>query len=113
MQWQRRVSLTSQYSFNVAVRSTLMNLPQPVPRRKQVMRKSEMWEQMRLTTANEEGLHELMGDEQALASVDAAVEEPGAGWGGQRSKTCLVSEVVPYVGLIRSSGRKGKRLFQY
>ncbi|SGY73232.1 BQ5605_C005g03277 [Microbotryum silenes-dioicae] len=49
----RRVHLTGQYSFAVAVRGTLFHLPSPVPKKKQTLRKSEVWGQLKRTRENE------------------------------------------------------------
>lgn len=114
-QWLQRVSLTSQYSFNTAVRSTLLHLPSPVPRRKQVLRKSALWEKLRETRANEEGIEKMYRKKDGIALVppfefDVAEEDVG-GWrgggGSQRSRRSLTTELVPYVGVIRKKGTKG------
>ncbi|ORY88337.1 Rad17 cell cycle checkpoint protein-domain-containing protein [Leucosporidium creatinivorum] len=117
--WLQRVSLTSQYSFNTAVRSTLLHLPSPVPRRKQVLRKSALWEKMRETRANEEGIEEMYRKKDGIALVPPfefeAGEEDGGGWrgggGSQRSRRSLTTELVPYVGVIRQKGTKGALSF--
>ncbi|KAK4057443.1 RFC checkpoint protein Rad17 [Microbotryomycetes sp. JL221] len=64
-----RLALTSQYSFNVAVRSTMLNLPQPVPRRKQTLRKSELWDKQRLQRQNEDGIDEMYRKKDGIALV--------------------------------------------
>ncbi|SCV69150.1 BQ2448_2170 [Microbotryum intermedium] len=53
----RRVPLTGQYSFAVAVRGTLFHLPSPVPKKKQTLRKSEVWDQLKRTRENESFLY--------------------------------------------------------
>ncbi|BGP51970.1 RFC checkpoint protein Rad17 [Rhodotorula kratochvilovae] len=78
----RRLPLTSLYGFHLGVRSTLLHLPSPVPRRKQVLRKSELWETLRLARQNDEGVEEVMRRE-----------------GGE--KGVVMREVVPWLGLIR------------
>ncbi|KAK4694293.1 cell cycle checkpoint protein, partial [Phenoliferia sp. Uapishka_3] len=105
-EWLRRAPLTSQYSFNVAVRSTLICLPSPVPHRKQTLRKSEMWEKMRETRANEEGIRELYRKRDGFAFLMGGEE---GGVGGQRSRRGLMTEFVPAVGgmqRVRKSGSK-------
>ncbi|KAK4052775.1 RFC checkpoint protein Rad17 [Microbotryomycetes sp. JL201] len=128
-----RVALTSQYSFNVAVRSTMLNLPQPVPRRRQELRKSEYWAKTRLQRSNENGIEEMYRKKDGLALVpptglsaltSQAVgkfakangqndeerhigqdEHDWSGGGGtQRSRQCLTIELVPFIGKIRKPG---------
>ncbi|BGO95909.1 hypothetical protein NBRC10512_005496 [Rhodotorula toruloides] len=81
----RRLPLTSLYAFQVSVRSTLLNLPSPVPRRKQVLRKSELWETLKLRRQNEEGLDEIGGKEGL--------------W--REEKRSVVAERVPWMGVIK------------
>ncbi|GEM11224.1 cell cycle checkpoint protein rad17 [Rhodotorula toruloides] len=81
----RRLPLTFLYAFQVSVRSTLLNLPSPVPRRKQVLRKSELWETLKLRRQNEEGLDE-MGGKEGL-------------W--REEKRSVVAERVPWMGVIK------------
>ncbi|KPV73164.1 uncharacterized protein RHOBADRAFT_55377 [Rhodotorula graminis WP1] len=86
----RHRPLTSLYGFHLGVRTTLMALPSPVTRRKQVLRKSELWETLRLARQNDEGVDEvLVGGALGLA--------PG-------QKSMVVEEVVPWLGLINPSG---------
>lgn len=115
LQWLQRVSLTSQYSFNTAVRSTMLHLPSPVPRRKQVLRKSALWEKLRETRSNEEGIEEMYRKKDGIALVppfefeDSTIGDGGwrGGGGSQRSRRSLTTELVPYVGVIRKKGTKG------
>ncbi|KAM0750463.1 Rad17-domain-containing protein [Meredithblackwellia eburnea MCA 4105] len=101
-EWLRRAALTSQYSFNVAVRSTLVCLPTPVPHRKQVLRKSELWENLRLTRANEADIDDLYRRSNELAIVPPWPHKDGEEplGGCQRSKRSLLTELVPYAGAI-------------
>ncbi len=107
LQWLRRAPLTSQYSFHVAVRSALVHLPSPVPKRKQTLRKSALWDNLRNTKANEEIIAEWST---AAGGVSGGQElvmlprwEDGTG-GGMRSRRAVVAEMVPWAGAI------GKRL---
>lgn len=88
LQAYRRLPLTSLYAFQVSVRSTLLNLPSPVPRRKQVLRKSELWETLKLRRQNEEGLDEIGGSEGL--------------W--REEKRSVVAERVPWMGVIKPKG---------
>lgn len=96
------------------MRSTLLNLPQPVPRRKQVLRKSELWDKLRLQRQNEDGIEEMYRKKDGIALVPPTTSEAGrlldsdsdgdgdnGGGGAQRSRRCLATEVVPYAGVIR------------
>lgn len=115
----------------------MMSLPEPVPRRKQVLRKSELWDKLRLQRANEDGIEELYRKRDGIALVPPRVLEsesrgvtlnfdapPGTsletgqqetgqdhewqgGGGAQRSRRCLATELIPYVGLIRRHRRGG------
>lgn len=78
-QWLTRAPLTSQYSFNLAVRSTLFYLPDPVPRNRQTLRKSYLWEQTRLTKENMESVRELLGNGRGTESekVPFLGKQPG------------------------------------
>ncbi|GAA6051572.1 hypothetical protein JCM3770_003478 [Rhodotorula araucariae] len=78
----RRLPLTSLYGFQLGVRSTLLHLPSPAPRRKQVLRKSELWETLRLARQNDDGVDEVLRRS-----------------GGE--KGIVVREVVPWLGVIR------------
>ncbi|BGP20553.1 RFC checkpoint protein Rad17 [Rhodosporidiobolus nylandii] len=96
----RRATLTSHYAFHLSVRSTLLSLPSPVPRRKQVLRKSELWETLKLSRANEDGLAELL----AGGSSGLAYEGYGEGADGlrtRRERGTMAAEVVPWLGVIR------------
>lgn len=109
-QWLRRTPLTSQYSFAVSVRGTLISLPSPVPRRKQVLRKSELWDKLRLTRANEEGVEALYRRRDGVAVVppwDAMEGGDPRGGGAQRSRRSVMTEVVPFAGMISRAMRKG------
>ncbi|GAA5842781.1 hypothetical protein JCM9279_003984 [Rhodotorula babjevae] len=87
----RHRPLTSLYGFHLGVRSTLLALPSPVPRRKQVLRKSELWETLRLARQNDEGVDEV------LAGGGSVLGAPGM-------KSMVVEEVVPWLSLINPPG---------
>ncbi|GAA6039753.1 hypothetical protein JCM8097_004201 [Rhodosporidiobolus ruineniae] len=109
----RRTAITSHYAFQLAVRQTLLSLPSPVPRRKQVLRKSELWETLRLSRQNEDGLSELLGlgatagvgGLGGLAGLVYASSVPADGDAGvlvtRRESGSLLSEVVPWLGVIK------------
>lgn len=100
----------------------MLNLPAPVPRRKQTLRKSEIWDKMRQTRANEDGIDEMYRRKDGVALVpptrmmgsmmggaaDASEGDADAYWAGgggtQRSRTCLAIEMIPFVGVIRKHG---------
>lgn len=103
--WLRRAPLTSQYSFNISVRSALLCLPSPVPHRKHVMRKADLWERLREERANEDGIEDMGRRREGWAVVPPFV---GGGGGGQRSRRSLGTELVPCVGAIER-GRRGGR----
>ncbi|GAA5982496.1 hypothetical protein JCM10908_006672 [Rhodotorula pacifica] len=99
----RRLPLTSLYGFQLSVRGTLLSLPSPVPRRKQVLRKSELWENVRLQRQNEEGVEEVMLLErkramQRIALLGGAGE---AGTGAGELKKTMLCEMVPWLGVIK------------
>ncbi|KAL8292578.1 hypothetical protein RQP46_001190 [Phenoliferia psychrophenolica] len=109
-EWLRRAALTSQYSFNVAVRGTLLNLSSPVPKRSQVLRKSEMWDKMRLTRANEAGLEDMYRRREGLAIVPPWEGDGRDILGGsQRSRRSLTTEFVPYLGGIQKARKAGSK----
>ncbi|GAA6059117.1 hypothetical protein JCM10212_003864 [Sporobolomyces blumeae] len=114
----RRAPLTSLYSFAVAVRTTLLGLPSPVERNKQKLRKSELWDNLKLARSNEEGVAEVVlggmareggnvgvsfsGREQGLSGREEREEaEDGIGLVTMRDKRCLMSEIIPWLGVIR------------
>lgn len=88
----RHRPLTSLYGFHLGVRSTLLALPSPVPRRKQVLRKSELWETLRLARQNDEGVDEVL------------VGAGGGTLGAVGQKSMVVEEVVPWLSLINPPG---------
>ncbi|GJN94063.1 hypothetical protein Rhopal_007127-T1 [Rhodotorula paludigena] len=102
----RRLPLTSLYGFQLSVRSTLLSLPSPVPRRKQVLRKSELWESLRLQRQNEDDADEVLALE-ARRAVHAVAQEEGEvaakrgvlGEVGEKRK--VLQEVVPWLGVIK------------
>ncbi|GAA5905927.1 hypothetical protein JCM6882_009072 [Rhodosporidiobolus microsporus] len=115
----RRSTLHSHYAFHLSVRSTLLSLPSPVPRRKQTLRKSELWETLRLARQNEEGVAELLG---MGANLGAGMGGSGGGLSGtsklvyascaheegvegglvtRRESGSLMSEVLPWLGVIK------------
>lgn len=79
-----------------------------MPQRKQVLRKSEMWEKMRTTRANEEGVQDMYCRREGLAIVP-----PWSGdgrdilGGSQRSRRSLTTEFVPYVGGLQKARKAG------
>ncbi|GAA5870623.1 hypothetical protein JCM1840_004819 [Sporobolomyces johnsonii] len=100
----RRAPLTSLYSFALAVRTTLVSLPSPVERRKQTLRKSEMWDNLKVQRQNEEGVAELVRQRggAAGAAVVPPFEEGGEGAGGcLRDRRSLMSEMIPWLGVIK------------
>lgn len=97
LQAYRRLPLTSLYAFQVSVRSTLLNLPSPVPRCKQVLRKSELWETLKLRRQNEEGLDEIGGKEGL--------------W--REEKRSVVAERVPWMGVIKPKGASCTRDWRF
>ena len=103
----RRAPLTSQYSFHVSIRSTLVHLPSPVPKRKQTLRKSALWENLRTTKENMDTIAEWSTAAGSLSGGQELVMLPkwedGTG-GGMRSQRAVVAEMVPWAGTI------GKRL---
>ncbi|GAA5987128.1 hypothetical protein JCM11641_006435 [Rhodosporidiobolus odoratus] len=100
----RHRTLTSHYAFNLSVRQTLLSLPSPVPKGKQILRKSELWETLRLARANEEGVAELLGSSARgsrgllYASNAGEMDE---GLKTRRESASLMSEVVPWLGVIQ------------
>ncbi|POY74924.1 hypothetical protein BMF94_1900 [Rhodotorula taiwanensis] len=112
----RRLPLTSLYGFQIAVRGTLLSLPSPVPRRRQVLRKSELWDNLRLQRQNEEGVDEVMGLERRRAMARMALGGEGtqrnggsrdgegtlgaSGGMGELKKTMLC-ETVAWLGVIK------------
>ncbi|KAI5475119.1 cell cycle checkpoint protein rad17 [Pseudohyphozyma bogoriensis] len=113
--WLRRAQLTSQYSFAVSIRSTLINLPSPVPHRKQVLRKSELWDKLRLTRNNEDGIEEMFRSGAGVGVVPAWEGEDGrggekGGGGCQRSRRSLGTEVGPFLGVFQR-GRGTRKNF--
>ena len=74
------------------MRSTLLALPSPVPRRKQVLRKSELWETLRLARQNDEGVDEVL-----LGAGGGVLGAPG-------QKSMVVEQVVPWLSLINPPG---------
>ena len=109
---QGRAALSSQYSFNLAVRGTLFHLPRPVPRRKQTLRKSQLWESTRLASDNDESIRALYRGrlDAAFAStdVDEAVAVREVGIANQRSRRAVCTETIPYLGLIRPNVTSGQ-----
>ncbi|GAA6015227.1 hypothetical protein JCM10207_003651 [Rhodosporidiobolus poonsookiae] len=107
----RRNALTSHYAFQLSVRTTLLALPSPVPRRKQVLRKSELWETLRLARQNEDSVGELLqlgvaggaGTGAVVYASCAGAPEgvEGSGLATRRERGSLLSEVVPWVGVIQ------------
>ncbi|GAA5838526.1 hypothetical protein JCM11251_003416 [Rhodosporidiobolus azoricus] len=113
----RRSTLHSHYAFHLSVRSTLLSLPSPVPKRKQVLRKSELWETLRLSRQNEEGVAELLmlganlgggaggGGLTGTSGLVYASCMPQEGAEGtlvtRRERGSLMSEVVPWLGVIK------------
>ncbi|GAA5908580.1 Rad24p [Sporobolomyces salmoneus] len=94
----RRLPLTSLYSFAVGVRGTLLGLPSPVEREKQVLRKSEWWENERLRKTNLEGVVELSGVR------EGGGDEEDAGWLGRAgggNKKSLLTETIPWLGVMK------------
>lgn len=87
----------TQYAFQTASRGLLMALPCPVPRRKQVVRKSEIFDSMRSARSNEAALDELGASVRGLAIARA--EEDG-GVATQRSRRSLITEVIPFAGFV-------------
>lgn len=106
-QWLRRAPLTSQYSFHVSVRSTLVHLPSPVPKRKQTLRKSALWDNLRNTKASMDTIAEWSTAAGGISGGQELVLIPkwedGTG-GAMRSRRAVVAEMVPWAGTI------GKRL---
>ncbi|GAA5870913.1 hypothetical protein JCM8547_000031 [Rhodosporidiobolus lusitaniae] len=109
-----RSTLTSNYAFHLATRTTLLSLPSPVPRRKQTLRKSELWETLRLSRQNEEGVSELLGLGASLgggrlsgtaglvyASSGGRKEGEAVGLVTRREGGSLMSEIVPWLGVIK------------
>lgn len=119
-----RVPLTSQYSFQLAVRGTLFHLPRPVPRRKQTLRKSKLWDSIKLANENEQFVRDvvlrpssssavntsstsssiLAGSTKnfgfASADVAEAVDRGEIGIVSQRGRTSLWTEFVPFAPLV-------------
>lgn len=107
--------LTSLYGFQIAVRGTLLSLPSPVPRRRQVLRKSELWENLRLQRQNEESVEEVLDGEtkRAMArlaarggEVDRATLGRGGdgGFGFGELKRTMLCEIIPWLGVIKPKG---------
>lgn len=113
VQAYRRSALTANYAFHLSTRSTLLSLPSPVPRRKQVLRKSELWQTVRLARQNEEGVAELLGLAGGQSSLNLSgtaglvyagcqrEEEEEGGLVTRREGGSLLSEVVPWLGVIK------------
>ncbi|GAA5938024.1 Rad24p [Sporobolomyces koalae] len=102
----RRAPLTSLYSFSVAVRTTLLGLPSPVERTKQVLRKSELWDNEKLRRSNEEGVLELTTNGAIYGSTKQSgtieeEEENGRRLSGWRNKKDLLTETIPWIGIIK------------
>ena len=86
----------------------MINLPSPVPLRKQVLRKSDMWDKMRLARSNEAGLEDMYKRREGLAIIppwEGACR--GILGGSQRSRRSLTTELVPYLGRIQSARMAG------
>lgn len=98
-QWLQRTSLTSQYSFNLSVRSTLFCLPSPVPKTKQLIRKSLIWENLKSTASNLEMMESLMRREGERESEM-----------GQISRREVAGMEIPFWGMIER-GRKSQFFF--
>ncbi|GAA5979469.1 hypothetical protein JCM5350_003916 [Sporobolomyces pararoseus] len=100
----RRNGLTSLYSFDQAVRGTLLGLPSPVLREKQVLRKSDWWEMERLRKENLNGVQELLTPTSIIVGGEEG-EEFGIlnsrGGGGNRKS--LFTELIPWLGVIKPS----------
>ncbi|GAA5883191.1 hypothetical protein JCM3774_002414 [Rhodotorula dairenensis] len=107
-----RLPLTSLYGFHLSVRGTLLALPSPVPRRRQVLRKSELWDNLRLERQNEEGVEEVLQLERtrAVRRIALAGGDAGAGLGtgtesgtgvGEWAKKTMLCETVPWLGVIK------------
>lgn len=99
LQWLQRTSLTSQYSFNLSVRSTLFSLPSPVPKTKQLIRKSLIWESLKSTASNLEMMEGLMRRQGERESEM-----------GQISRREVAGMEVPFWGIIER-GRKSQFSF--
>ncbi|BGP58407.1 RFC checkpoint protein Rad17 [Rhodotorula sphaerocarpa] len=108
----RRLPLTSLYGFQIAVRGTLLSLPSPVPRRRQILRKSELWENLRLQRQNEEGVEEILDGEtkRAMARLAARGGERDratlgrggdGGFGFGELKRTMLCETIPWLGVIK------------
>ncbi|GAA5966338.1 hypothetical protein JCM21900_003101 [Sporobolomyces salmonicolor] len=100
----RRAPLTSLYSFSLAVRTTLVSLPSPVERRKQTLRKSEMWDHLKAQRQNEEGVAELVrqrGGAAGVAVVPPFEDGGGGAGGGLRDRRSLMCEMIPWLGVIK------------
>ncbi|GAA6019350.1 hypothetical protein JCM11491_000903 [Sporobolomyces phaffii] len=97
---QTKSGLTSLYSFGVAVRGTLLGLPSPVERDKQVLRKSEWWDMDRARALNVEGVGELVA---ASLRPDGGTErDEGVGtW--RRDRKSLLTELIPWCTLVNPS----------
>lgn len=82
----------------MTVRATLLHLPSPVPRRKQVIRKSELWANLKQTRKNEEEIEDLYRRRDGLAIVQGWREGGESKGGSQRSKRSLLLDLIPTVG---------------
>ena len=114
LQGYRRLPLTSLYGFQLSIRGTLLSLPSPVPRRRQVLRKSELWENSRLERQNEEGIEEVMQLERKRAMQRIALGGEGESAGGlglgAELKRTVVCETVPWLGVIKPRGAQSPSL---
>ncbi|GAA5962263.1 hypothetical protein JCM3765_004725 [Sporobolomyces pararoseus] len=102
-----RSALTSLYSFDQAVRGTLLGLPSPVLREKQVLRKSEWWENEKFRKENFQGVNELLTPTTSNTStlvgegVGVGVGVGVGGWSGRGDKKSLLTELIPWLGIIK------------
>ena len=82
-----RHPLTSHYSFQVAVRGTIMSLPSPVPRRGQRMTKAVVWERNRVQRERMATVPEL------ILGLSRATET------SLIAQSALLNDGVPYLAL--------------
>lgn len=111
--------LTKLYSFSVSVRGTLLGLPSPVERDKQVLKKSEWWDRERERVKNRDGVRELLSSSSSsllptTITTTTTTTTGGDGNGNdddvivvamnraRGNEKTVLTELIPFLGLMNN-----------
>ena len=110
--------LTKLYSFSVSVRGTLLGLPSPVERDKQVLKKSEWWDRERERVKNRDGVRELLSSSSSSllpTTITTTTTTTGGDGNGndddgivvamnraRGNEKTVLTELIPFLGLMNN-----------